>query len=162
MASYILFGRSYKYKTDNEYKYKNFSEFATSKDRETSRQVLETLSKETPQYKRAFVLGNHLQNDTIYDQTQIKLLDNGADFVVSFFKDIKKAKKYILLNFYVINDGELVNNLVALLKAKAAEGVKIYIIYDFTGCYTAFKYETQAELKEAGIRIVPFAPLNLP
>ncbi|AUF83289.1 cardiolipin synthase [Mesoplasma syrphidae] len=162
MASYILFGRSYKYKTDNEYRYKNFSEFATSHDRETSRHALETLAKESPQYKRAFVLGNNLQNDTIYDQTNTKLLDNGADFVVSLFRDIKKAEKYILLNFYVIKDGELLDNLVALLKSKAAQGVNIYIIYDFTGCYTDFKYETQTKLQEAGIRLVPFAPLNLP
>ncbi|WP_026389266.1 cardiolipin synthase [[Acholeplasma] multilocale] len=162
ITCYFFFGRVYKYKTDKKYKYKNFSDFGNEAKIDMKRHVKDVLKNDIPQYRRSYIMGYNQQEDLIYDKTNVTLLDNGTDFWRSAIDEMKKAKEYILINFYIIKDGELLSNLVNVLKQKASEGVSVYIIYDFVGCYTIFKKSTKKELKKAGIKLVPFSRQILP
>ena len=65
----------------------------------------------------------------------IEILNNGEATFGSIFKAIAKAKKYIHLEYYIIDKGELGEKLKELLITKAKEGVEVRVIYDDVGSW---------------------------
>ena len=66
---------------------------------------------------------------------KLELLIDGDATFGRIFKEIESARKYILVQFYIIHADELGNALKSKLKKKAAEGVKVYFLYDEIGCH---------------------------
>ena len=58
----------------------------------------------------------------------IEILNNGEATFGSIFKAIAKAKKYIHLEYYIIDKGELGEKLKELLITKAKEGVEVRVV----------------------------------
>lgn len=84
-----------------------------------------------------------------------ELLVNGRAAFEAMFRGMDAAKDYILVQFYIIRDDTIGNELKALLQRKAREGVRVYVLYDEIGCYyLPRKYKR--ELAEAGVIILPF------
>ncbi|ATZ18493.1 cardiolipin synthetase [Williamsoniiplasma somnilux] len=162
IGSYVYFGRMYHYDTVKDYKYKNFSDFGNKTKDQMFDHVLPVMNEDIPEYKRAFMMGLNEQSDLIYKNTSVSFLPNGTDAWVSIFNDISSAKNYILINLYIIEDGELCRNFVQALKNKIEEGVRVYIIYDFAGSYAKFDLKVQKELKMMGAHLVPFSPIVMP
>ena len=91
----------------------------------------------------------------------IEILNNGEATFGSIFKAIAKAKKYIHLEYYIIDKGELGEKLKELLITKAKEGVEVRVIYDDVGSWKLPKRYIK-EMKAAGIQIYPFLPVRFP
>jgi len=91
----------------------------------------------------------------------VEVLNNGEETFKSIFLAISKAKKYIHLEYYIIEQGELEERLKNLLIKKAKEGVEVRVIYDDVGSWTLPYIDIQ-EMQEAGIQIYPFLPVRLP
>jgi len=98
----------------------------------------------------------------IYTNTDVKILVNGPENYYQIIKDIKSAKKYIFMNYYIIGDGELLETILKILKEKVKQGVEVYIIYDHVGSYFLLSYETIKKIKKIGIHFQRFAPIKLP
>ena len=81
------------------------------------------------------------------------LIDGEATFD-AIFAAIAAAKKYILIQFYIIHDDVLGGRLRDALIAKAREGVRCCVLYDEIGSGRLRKY--CARLRAAGVRIEPF------
>ena len=91
----------------------------------------------------------------------IEILNNGEATFGSIFKAIAKARKYIHLEYYIIDKGELGEKLKELLIAKAKEGVEVRVIYDDVGSWKLPKRYIK-EMQVAGIQIYPFLPVRFP
>lgn len=70
-------------------------------------------------------------------------LESGKKFFDSLLRDIRSAKKFILLQFYIVKDGQLLDDLFDALGNAAGRGVKIKFSFDSVG---SFRFEK--ELKE--------------
>ncbi len=81
------------------------------------------------------------------------LIDGEATFD-SIFEAIAAAKKYILVQFYIIHDDALGGRLRDALIAKAREGIRCAVLYDEIGSGRLKKY--CSALRAAGVRIEPF------
>ncbi len=75
----------------------------------------------------------------VYDNTTTSYLKDGQEFFDSLFEDIKAAKKFILLEFFIIKPGKIWNKFFEILRLKAREGVEIKLIYDDFGCADRFE-----------------------
>lgn len=84
-----------------------------------------------------------------------KLLINGYITFNSMFDGIKRAKKYILIQFFIIKNDKLGQKLKKILIYSAKKGVKIFVIYDNIGSHALAKIFIK-ELKKAGIQIFYF------
>ncbi|MBD2859772.1 cardiolipin synthase [Spongiibacter sp. KMU-158] len=84
-----------------------------------------------------------------------ELLINGEMAFARMFAQISSAKQYVLLEFYILRNDHIGQRLAELLKAKVAEGVAIYFLYDEIG---SIKLDGQyiADLQQAGIHIHAF------
>jgi cardiolipin synthase len=98
-------------------------------------------------------------NAHLYRDTKIEVLTEGNKVFEQLFEDIENAKNHIHIEFYIIEDDKIGNELRKLLIRKAQEKIKIRIIYDYLGGFRlsdAYK----KSLQNAGIFIVSFLPFN--
>lgn len=161
LFSYIFFGREYKYSVDDKYKYLNFKHHTRAKQKEIIDRAGEILTPNR-QFARSFLIANNEQGDLPYNQSSAELQFNASEAWIKILRDLDKATDYILINYYIIEEGELYKNLTKLLIQKAQMGVKVYLIFDFIGCYGKLTYKEQIRLTKAGIKITPYSKLNLP
>lgn len=91
----------------------------------------------------------------------LALLADGERAFQDMLAAIGRAKSYILVQFYIIRDDGLGNRLAEALAAKAAEGVRIYFLFDEIGCFhlpERYAYN----LRAAGVRFEPFGTTRGP
>ena len=60
----------------------------------------------------------------------VELFVHGEEKIKALLKDLNDAKKEILIQYYIIQKDEILKLLEECLLKKAAEGVKIKILYD--------------------------------
>ncbi|MCL5024253.1 MAG: phospholipase D-like domain-containing protein [Nitrospirae bacterium] len=89
----------------------------------------------------------------------VKLLYKGKDPFAAIFRSVEGAKSLICLQFYIFRNDETGIELAGLLKKKAAEGVRIYILYDHFGSIGTPR-RFWKELKNAGIAIRASRPFK--
>ncbi len=108
--------------------------------------------------KKAYYLAN--QNWPAYSHTKTDFLASGEVMFEQMILDIKKAKKYIFLEFFIISLGEMWDQLLTLLLEKIAEGVDVKLIFDdFGSSSLPFRYEKK--LRKMGIDVINFNPMRI-
>jgi len=92
---------------------------------------------------------------------QCKILNNGTETFKAIFDAIKSAQHHIHLEYYIIDDDKIGNQLKDLLIAKSREGVEVRMIIDDVGCWD-LKEKFLDELRDNGIEIYPFMEVRFP
>ena len=64
---------------------------------------------------------------------RVKLLYRGRDSFKAIFESVENAQRIICLQFYIFRNDETGIELAGLLRKKAREGVKVFILYDHFG-----------------------------
>jgi cardiolipin synthase len=105
---------------------------------------------------------NYLINTTTmpaWQNTKTTMLSPGEKFFPSLIEELKKAEKFIFLEFFIIAEGKMWNAIHEVLLQKIAEGVEIRIIYDDFGCLKYLSRNFKKQLIKEGIKIATFNPL---
>lgn len=89
----------------------------------------------------------------------VQMLKDGKTTFERIFRALEQAREYIHLQYYIYEEGELANRLLALFQRKVAEGVTIRLIYDGVGSYTLSRSYI-SQLKAAGVQVYPFLPFR--
>lgn len=93
------------------------------------------------------------------DGNNVTLLWKDKELFHNIFNLIKEAKELICLEFYIFRNDETGNELAEILKQKASEGVKVFILYDHFGSFgTSMKF--WKDLKQSGIQIRASRPFK--
>ncbi len=95
-----------------------------------------------------------------YDQTDIVFLNSGEAFYEDLKNALKNANKFILLEFFIINPGQMWDEILDILTKKAKSGVEVKLIYDdFGSNRLPFKYPQT--LKKLGIEAYQFNRMRM-
>lgn len=87
-------------------------------------------------------------------------LKNGVATFDAIFTAMKAAEKFIHLQYYIFEEGDLAETFKTILIEKANEGVEIRFLYDALGSRTlSNKYINN--LKASGIQVYSFLPMRL-
>lgn len=86
---------------------------------------------------------------------ELELLIDGTATFDSIVNGIDAAENYILFQFFIVKDDGLGRRIKDHLLAKAAQGVRIYFIYDEIGS-NSLPESYKKELREAGIELHEF------
>lgn len=95
-----------------------------------------------------------------YKNTNVKYFPTGEENYKRLKEELKKAKHFIFMEYFIIKQGEMWNGVLDILKDKAKEGVDVRLIYDDFGCAMHMPSRFIAEMKACGIRAVPFNPIE--
>ncbi len=90
-----------------------------------------------------------------------ELLIDGEETFDAIFDSISRAEDYILVQFYIMRPDELGNRLKDALLAKAAEGVRVFVLYDGLGSMGLTKSYLQA-LADGGVETAAFSTTKGP
>lgn len=87
----------------------------------------------------------------------VEIYVDGNEKFKNLVKDIRNAKDHIHLEYFIIKDSEIGEQIKKELIEKAKAGVKIRIIYDDVGCWRFwFHRKFFNEMRTHGIKIIPY------
>lgn len=155
---YIAFGRGIS--KDNMFKIKE------TEDRIIKDNILSTYNK--LQCKDIFDSNLIEHRDMIYSlansnfanfttNNQVDIYDDGKDFFDSLLKELKKAKYYINIQFYIFKDDNIGSKIIDILLEKAKEGVEVRLLYDAVGS-RLLTDKSILKLKKGGVKVGAFFP----
>jgi len=102
---------------------------------------------------------NNSGNFYSYTNTSLKYFASGTGFFDSVLEEIKKAKEFVFIEYFIISDGVLLKRFLSVLAEKVKEGVDVRIIYDDLGSHGSFKRKTKKKIKTMGIKLYSFNKL---
>jgi len=94
-----------------------------------------------------------------YSGTDLKYFDNAKSFFDNVLARLECAEKFIFIEFFIINEGVLLERFFSVLKRKVKEGVSVRILYDDVGCAGVLTSKTKKRFAEAGIKLKVFTGL---
>lgn len=96
----------------------------------------------------------------LYHNNQIRYYPMGEDTFEAIFEDIKAAKRFILMDFFIVGEGLLWDRMHALLLEKQKQGVEIKFLYDDFGAMLRTPKDFRRRLEEEGIEVRVFNPIH--
>lgn len=118
--------------------------------------ILDELKSKNPDaYHQAYYI-NHSSLSSVHQNTASKYYPLGEHFYKDFLEDLKTAKKYIFLEFFIINEGKMWNQILEILEKKAKEGITVRVIYDDFGCIMTLPKHYHKILERKGIECCAF------
>lgn len=114
-------------------------------------------------YRKKHLMNLMLSNSNalLTSNNKVQILKNGVQTFPAIFQAIEKAKHHIHIEFYIIENDTVGNQLRELLIRKAREGVEVRLIYDDVGSW-ALPRKYINSLKEAGVKIDCFMKVRFP
>jgi cardiolipin synthase len=139
---------------------KNMSQI-TDKMKECLHQNQETLNFLQQDNNVAFNQGKYIEKYTLcplYNNSYTEFLPSGEEFFLQLANELKKAEKFIFLEFFIIEEGVMWNTILDILKDKAKKGVDVRVIYDDVGCMFKLPFRYNKKLEKMGIKCCVFNP----
>ena len=96
----------------------------------------------------------------VYMETSSKFFGRGETFFASMIEDLKGAKNYIFLEYFIIDEGKLWDSIKDILIEKAAEGVDVRLLYDDIGCMKTLPAKLPKVLTKLGVKTRRFNEVN--
>lgn len=122
--------------------------------------VLEKIKQEDKRaYQQARLLCE-ISDTHVYQNTSSQYYELGDTMFPAMLEDLKKAEKFIFMDYFIIEEGRFWNSILEVLKEKAASGVEVRVIYDDIGCMMTLPGDYYKTLQSYGIKAVPFARLR--
>ena len=84
-------------------------------------------------YRNLIELNYETDKSFLSKKNSIKIITDGKEKFELLFEDIKNAKSYIHIQYYILKKDGIGKQLFNLLEQKLREGVKVYILYDDIG-----------------------------
>lgn len=94
----------------------------------------------------------------VYKNTATKYYPLGEDFFEALLLELRKAEKYIFLEYFILADGVMWKAILEILKEKAGTGVDVRVIYDDAGSINLIPDNYDKVLEGHGIKAVAFNP----
>ena len=90
-------------------------------------------------------------NAEVYDHTDSQFFANGEEMWQQMLEDLKRAEKFIFLEYYIVNEGLMWDSILEVLEEKAAQGVEVKMLYDDIGCMVTLPGDYTVHLRSKGI-----------
>lgn len=104
----------------------------------------------------------------VYEHTKTHYFSLGELYIERLVQELNQAEKYILLEYFIIEEGKVWDRILTVLKEKVGQGVEVRLMYDDVGCMVTLPRDFAQKMKrEHGIetcvfnRFIPVLSLRL-
>ncbi len=91
-----------------------------------------------------------------WDGSQAAYFRSGEEKLASMLTELPKAERFIFLEYFILEEGEMWNSILDILVAKAAQGVDVRVLYDDAGCLTKLPAKYDLYLQSLGLQAIRF------
>ena len=95
-----------------------------------------------------------------YINTYSQYLPSGEAKFTHLLQELKKARRYIFLEYFIIHEGLMWDSILEILAEKAQAGLDIRLIYDDFGCIFSLSPRYRRKLESLGIKCIAFNRLK--
>lgn len=97
-------------------------------------------------------------NMPVYGNTESKYLKIGEEYFSVLIEELKKAKEFIFIESFIIQEGKMWNSVLDILIEKVKQGVEVRVMYDDLGTINTLPNKYHKKLKNLGIKCIVFNP----
>lgn len=152
---YIVFGRLRVSK-----KFKRRMELVFQKEKDAVKETIPYLEIEDGNLDAIFQ-SNYLTNKggiPIFKNTTSEYLPFGEQAFASMKEELEKAEKYIFMEYFIIEEGKMWDEILEIMVRKAQEGVDVRLMYDDFGCLFTLPEGYHKKIEKMGIKCSVFNP----
>lgn len=92
--------------------------------------------------------------------TEVKYFPLGEDKYAAMLEELHKAKEFIFMEYFIIDDGDMWKEIVKILLEKAKQGVEVRLLYDGMGSQFTLPFRYKKKLTEQGVKCLVFNPFR--
>lgn len=93
----------------------------------------------------------------VYASHNTLYFGDGQEYFDHMLQCISNAQKFVLIEFFILEEGQLWDKFISVLRDRADNGVEIKLLYDDFGCMDRFtNRRTLKNLSQYGIQTAPF------
>lgn len=96
----------------------------------------------------------------VYRNTETRYYPTGCEMLDDMLQDLKNAKHYIFLEYFIIAPGVMWDSILDVLLERVKAGVDVRIIYDDLGCFLSLPSDYAKTLRSCGIQCMLFNPFH--
>lgn len=127
----------------------------------TEPEVEDYLSHSDRQLQRlAYFLEHSPAHFPIYGDTEVTYFPLGDDMLPALLEDLKKAERYIFMEYFIIDEGVMWGEILAILEEKAKAGLDVRVMFDGMNEMTTLSYDYIERLHKVGIKAQAFSPVK--
>lgn len=94
----------------------------------------------------------------VYENTATKYYKCGEEMFPDMLAELEMAQRFIFLEYYIIDNGYMLNRILEILERKVKAGVDVRLIYDDIGSIGTVPKDYAKILRKRGIKCRPFQP----
>ena len=122
--------------------------------------VLKEINEAAPELRGQFSYISRSAGFPFYRNTGFDYYGLGDTGYPVMLEELKKAEKFIFLEYFIIEEGEMWNAMLEILEEKVKEGVDVRVMYDDLGSFMTLSIKYAEKLQEKGIKCIPFNRIN--
>ncbi len=138
---------------------REFSKY-TEKYVRADRSVWEKLHAANPQMGKLAHYLESCDNSPVYEHTQVVYFPLGDLQFPAMLEELRKAEKYIFMEFFIVSEGRMWSEIHQVLREKAGQGVEVRVMYDGTNVLFNLPNYYPRVLEKEGIRCKMFSPIK--
>lgn len=94
----------------------------------------------------------------VYYNAPCEYYSTGEKFFAALKQELLSAEKFILIEYFIIGEGKMWNEVHEILLNKVKSGVKVYLLYDDVGSIGKVPNRFDAKIRKEGINCYKFNP----
>ena len=108
----------------------------------------------------AYFLEHSPAQFSIYRNTNVTYFPLGDDMLPALLEDLKKAEQYIFMEYFIIDEGIMWGEILAILEEKAKVGLDVRVLFDGMNEMSTLSYDYIERLYKVGIKAQTFSPIK--
>lgn len=121
--------------------------------------MLENLEAESQQMANLARYLGKAGGSAVYQNTISEYYPSGEAVLETLLQELRNAKKFIFLEYFIVNPGFMWDSVLEILKIKVKEGVEVRFLYDGMCDLFRFPRNYPQELEKEGIHCRIFSPI---
>lgn len=119
----------------------------------------ERLAEEYPGWRRCVQILER-RDFFLYHATDATYFPTGVLFFQDARRRMEQAERFVFMEYFILAEGQLWNQILSVLEEKARQGVEIKIIFDDFGNITRLQQGMLQRMQDAGIAVQVFNPVH--
>lgn len=95
----------------------------------------------------------------LYKNTMVTYFPLGEDKFKAMLEELKKAEKFIFMEYFIIDEGYMWGSILKILAEKAKQGVDVRVMYDGMCEMSTLTYDYPKRMAKLGIKCKSFSKL---